>query len=118
MQTIDEMRGETGLPVVIADQDGLITYVNGHFKTVFGWTEAEVMGRPLTILIPPGLHDAHQLGFSRFLTTGKATLLNQSLKLRAVTKDGREFDAEHIITAEQSQGRWVFGATIRPLSSD
>ncbi len=115
MTTINEIMQETNVPVVLADQEGQITYVNDQFEAVFGWHASEIMGRPLTVIIPKNLHDAHHLGFSRFLTTGKPTLLNQPLKLKTVTKKGREFDAEHTIVAEQKQGQWVFGATIRPL---
>lgn len=116
--TIDELKRITDLPVVIADQEGVITYVNARFEHVFGWTRSQIAGKLLTVLIPSNLHDAHHLGFSRFLTTGKPTLLNQPLTLKAVTKDKRIFDAEHIIVAEQRDGHWVFGATIRPLSED
>lgn len=116
MATIEELKRETGLPVVIADGQEAITQVNERFEAVFGWRANEILGKPLTTIIPKNFHDAHHLGFSRFLTTGKPTLLNQPLKLNAVTKDGREFEAEHTITAEQRQGQWMFGATIRPLS--
>ena len=115
MRTIEDVRSETGVPSVIADHQGVITQVNQRFEAVFGWQAQEIIGKSLATIIPPHLHDAHHLGFSRFLTTGKPTLLNQPLKLRAITKAGREFDAEHIITAEQRNGQWMFGATIRPL---
>ena len=114
--TLDELRRQTGIPIVIADHQGLITDVNERFEAVFGWQKQEIVGKPLTTIIPPHLHDGHHLGFSRFLTTSKPTLLNQPLKLKAVTKDRREFDAEHVITAEQQQGRWIFGASIQPLN--
>ena len=113
--TIDELRRETGVPVVIADHQGVITYVNEPFEQVFQWSSHEIIGQPLVVIIPKGFHDAHHLGFSRFLTTETSTLLDRPLKLKAVTKDGREFDAEHVICAEQRQGHWAFGATIRPL---
>ena len=115
MSTIEKVRGETEVPSIIVDHRGIIAQVNERFERVFGWRAQEIIGKPLATIIPPTLHDAHHLGFSRFLTTGKPTLLNRPLKLRAVTKAGREFDAEHIITAEQQHGQWVFGATIRPL---
>src|SRR5437762_13596062 len=115
MNTIEELKQTTDVPVVIADHQGFITYINESFRTVFGWSAEEIMGKALTIIIPANLHDAHHLGFSRFLASGKATLLAQPLKLKAVTKDGKEFDAEHLILAEQHQGQWMFGATIRPL---
>ena len=115
MKTIAELRRQTDVPVVIADAQGAIIYVNAQFESVFGWRGNEIIGKPLATIIPTNLHDAHHLGFSRFLTTGKATLLNQPLKLKGMTKEGREFDAEHLILAEQEHGQWVFGATIRPL---
>jgi len=45
-------------------------------------------------------------------------LLGQSLNLKAVSKDGKEFDAEHYIIAEHHEDQWVFGAMIRPLRGD
>ena len=116
MQTIDALKRLTDVPVITADEQGLITYVNPRFEQVFGWGLKEITGKPLTTIIPTNLHDAHHLGFSRFLTTGAPTLLNQPLTLKAATKAGAIFDAEHLIVAEQRNGRWVFGASIRPLS--
>jgi PAS domain S-box-containing protein len=113
--TLGELRQERAFPVVVADERGVITYVNEPFERVFGWGAAEIVGRPLTRIIPPTLHDAHHLGFSRFIMTGTATLLNQPLALTAVTRQGKEFDAQHTIVAERQDGRWVFGAMIAPL---
>ena len=113
--TIAEAIRETEVPSVVADGQGMITYVNARFESVFGWSKDEIVGKSLTIIIPRTLRDAHQLGFSRFLMTGKPTLLGQALSLRSVTRDGREFEAEHFIVAEQRDGQWAFAATIRPL---
>ena len=113
--TLEELKREQAIPVVLANHQGIISFVNPQFERVFGWSVKEIVGKPLTTIIPGTLHDSHHLGFSRFLATGKATLLNQPLTLKAIAKDGREFDAEHCIVAEQDQGHWVFGATIRPL---
>src|SRR5258708_5761953 len=114
MKTIDEMKRVTDVPVVVVDHRGFIIYVNKPFLEVFGWGANEIVGKTLTTIIPRNLHDAHQLGFSRFVTSGQPTLLNRSVSLKAVTKDGKVFDAEHFIVAEQREGKWVFGATIRP----
>ena len=115
MKTVNEMVQEAEVPALMVNREGLISVVNKHFEKVFGWSSQEIVGRPLTTIIPKDLRDAHQLGFSRFLRTEKPTLLNQPLKLKAVTKEGRQFEAEHFITAEQLEDGWVFGATIRPL---
>ena len=113
--TIDEAMRESEVPVVLADDQGLVTYVNARFESAFGWRSRDIVGAPLTTLIPKALRDAHNLGLSRFLLTGKPVLLNRPIALKTVTRDGRELDAEHYIIAEQREGRWVLGATIRPL---
>ena len=118
VKTIAEMKRETDLPVVIADHEGFITYVNEAFQLVFGWNSEEILGKTLTTIIPRSLHDAHNLGFSRFLLTGTPTLLDQPLNLKAVTKDGKEFEAEHYIIADHQGDQWGFGAMILPLRGD
>lgn len=114
--TAMRMKLETEVPVVMTDHQGFIIYVNDCFTSVFGWSAAEIMGQLVTVIIPEGFHESHHLGFSRFLTTQRSTILNHPLRLKGVTKDGREIEAEHLIVAEQHQGQWVFMATLRPLN--
>ncbi len=115
MKTIEDVRGQKEVPMLIADQSGAVAEVNASFTAVFGWEASEVIGQSLSVIIPKHLRDAHNLGFSRFLTTGMPTLLGRPITLRAVTKEGLEFDAEHVIIAEKIGENWHFGATIRPL---
>ena len=116
MITINELKKKKDIPVVLADHQGVVTYINKQFESVWKWKSEDLVGKPLTTIIPPNLRTAHHLGFSRFLTTGKPTLLNQPLKLKVMPKDGNEVDAEHIIVAEKLDGQWAFGATINPIS--
>jgi PAS domain S-box-containing protein len=115
MKTIQEIKLETGKPVVVADQNGAITEVNERFTAVFGWTPEEIVGKPLATLIPKKLRDTHRLGFSRFLRSGRAVILNQPLDLKALTKDGREVSARHFIVAERVDAKWMFAASIELL---
>ena len=103
--------------VVVADEDGLIVFVNEGPPGILGWRAEDLIGRPISTIIPARLRDAHHLGFSRFLLTGQPTLLGRPLRLRVLTKDGRELDAEHLIVAERAPGSWSFGASIRPIAA-
>jgi PAS domain S-box-containing protein len=114
MKTIQEMKNVTNIPVVVADQDGLVMFINSKFTEVFGWSASEMVGDTLLKIIPPHLHDAHNLGFSRFLSTEKPTLMHKPLTLKAVNKQGVEFDAVHFILAEKIENRWHFASTINP----
>jgi len=115
MKNIDQIKQQTHLPVLITDQQGFIIYVNERFREVFGWNEEEIIGQTLAAVIPSSYHDSHHLGFSRFVMTGNATVLNHPLRLKAVKKDGSEIEAEHFITAEQQQENWFFAATLTPI---
>ena len=112
---IEDIKKYTDVPVVVVDNQGIFTYVNDKFCSVFGWQQHNILGQSLTLIIPPNLHDAHNMGFSRFLSTEKPTLLGKPLKLKAVDSSGKEFIAEHFIVAEKINGHWYFAATIKPL---
>lgn len=113
MKTIDEILSDDTASAVVSDDQGFITEVNGRFKEDFGWTRTEIVGQPVTTIIPGSLRDAHNLGFARFLATGKPTLLGEVLRLDAELKDGTVVSAEHLIVAERRDGRWCFAASIR-----
>ncbi|MDR3491864.1 MAG: PAS domain-containing protein [Gammaproteobacteria bacterium] len=115
MEVIEELKNNKQSPVVIADHQGLIKFINSIFEDIFYWTAQEIINQHLSIIIPKSLHDAHHLGFSRFLVTGKPTLLDRPIILSAVKKNGDIFKAEHIIHASHVSGNWLFGATITPI---
>jgi PAS domain S-box-containing protein len=115
MMTIDALNAETAIPVIIVDHEGTILHINQVFEEAWGWKKETLVGQTLTTIIPGNLKDAHNMGFSRFLLTGKPTILNQGLELAIIMANGEEATAEHHIIAEKTDGNWVFGAMIKPL---
>jgi PAS domain S-box-containing protein len=111
-----ELRLRTDVPVISADHHGFITAINDRFHEAYGWAMSDLVGKPLTTIIPRRFQDAHHSGFSRFLTTGIPTLLGQPLDLVIVTRDGSELVAEHLIVATEKDERWEFAAIVRPLT--
>ena len=115
MLTIDALKAETAVPVIVVDHEGTVVHINQIFEKTWGWQKEKLVGQTLTTIVPGNLKDAHHMGFSRFLLTGKPTILNQGIELAIVLADGTEAVAEHFIVAEKINGNWVFGATIKPL---
>lgn len=112
--TIAELkRGEA--PFVLADALGLVLEVNEPFTEAYGWTEADLRGQSLSLILPEAFQMAHHLGFSRFQSTGQSQILAHPLRLRTICRDGREVVSEHYIVAERTGEAWVFGATLTPL---
>lgn len=102
-------------PFVLANALGEVLEMNAPFREVYGWSTAELVGRPLSLILPGAFQMAHQLGFSRFQSSGRSEILGHPLRLRTVCRDGREVVSEHFIVAERSGETWVFGATLTPL---
>ena len=115
MLTIAALEAELAVPVIFTNANGIITTINQMFEKAYGWSKEELVGNLLTTIIPDGLHDAHQLGFARFLATGQSTILNQPIELSVVRSDGRKVPARHFIIAEKIDEEWVFGALITPI---
>jgi PAS domain S-box-containing protein len=81
--------------IISLDEQGLVREFNDAAEQMFGFTKAEILGKPLTPLMPPHLRDAHTAGLQRYLTTGQRHLPRWSnVELPGMTKDGREFPLE------------------------
>jgi PAS domain S-box-containing protein len=105
-------------PFVLADAMGRVLRINPAFERAFGWTIASLGGQPLSLILPEAFQMAHQLGFSRFQSTGHSKILAHPLRLATICSDGSTIVSEHYIVAEQWEGEWVFGATLTPLDEE
>lgn len=101
-------------PVITSDTNGIITSVNSSFEKEFQWPAAKLIGQPLTRIIPKNIHDAHNLGFSRYMMSGKATLLDTPLDLMIETGTGQTIAARHLISLKEKNGQAYFSAEIIP----
>lgn len=116
-KNVSDILAEQNKPVIAIDEHGLITYINDAFEVTYGWTKKDLVGQTVTAIMPPHMRDSHNFGFSRFLISEQARILDQSLQLPLYLKDGTTIDAEHYITGEKTNGAWSFAATITPKQS-
>lgn len=99
--------------MIVADELGLIAHVDDSLERDLEWPHGELVGRPLTAIIPPRFRDAHQIGFARFLATRTPALLERPLAFVVLNGRGEERTAEHFITAKSTAGGWLFASSIR-----
>jgi PAS domain-containing protein len=60
--------------IVISDEDGNIISCNKATQEIFGHTEEEVLGQPITLLMPERYRNAHRRGLERVRTVGESSL--------------------------------------------
>jgi PAS domain S-box-containing protein len=58
--------------VLFADAKGVFRLWNGGCERIFGFMEAEAVGRSLDLIIPETLRARHWEGFSRIMATGQS----------------------------------------------
>ncbi|MBI4342722.1 MAG: MASE1 domain-containing protein [Candidatus Omnitrophica bacterium] len=102
--------------IVSANTQGCIISWNSGAEAIFGYRGSEVMGKPLTMLMPERFHEAHTQGLRRLLAGGTSKVLGTTLELAGVRKDGIEFPLELSLSSwETSLGRF-FTAIIRDIA--
>jgi PAS domain S-box-containing protein len=102
--------------VISIDERGAILFANPATVRIFGYDPTELIGKPLTVLMPEFLRKLHEKGFSRYLATGQRHINWQGTELTALRKNGQEFPVE-ISFGELSRDRHkVFTGFIRDIS--
>jgi PAS domain S-box-containing protein len=102
--------------VVAANGSGRITYVNGAAERLLGWCAADLIGQPLTTIMPDRLREVHSKGFARYLSTRQANLIGRSVRVPALRRDGTEIDIELTLSAFPFDGEDLFIGSLRDIT--
>ncbi|MBI3271851.1 MAG: response regulator [Planctomycetes bacterium] len=93
--------------IVVSDRQSRVTFFNAAAERIFGYAAHEVLGGPLTRLMPARFAEAHHAGLARFLATGQAHVIGKTVELVGRRKDGGEFPVE-VSLATWSAGEDIF----------
>ncbi|MBV0902793.1 PAS domain S-box protein [Haloarcula salina] len=74
--------------IVSIDESSTIRYANPAVADVFGYDPDELVGEPLTALMPDDLAASHHEGIQRYLRTGERTLDWDAIELPGQHADG------------------------------
>jgi diguanylate cyclase (GGDEF)-like protein/PAS domain S-box-containing protein len=75
--------------VVMVDEHGAIMYANSSVFELLGYADNELVGQPLSVLIPPAVRDRHEQLVVDFRRTGAPKMMGARPVLRAVHRTGR-----------------------------
>jgi PAS domain S-box-containing protein len=83
---------------------------------MFVYVGSEVIGQPLTLLMPERLHQAHREGIKRFLSTGEARVVGKTVELVGTRRDGTEFPLELSLSSWKTDAGVFFTAILRDVT--
>ena len=103
--------------VITADESGLILFANPATKKIFGYDSTELIGRPLTTLVPEFMRKLHEAGFKRYLATGQRHIYWQGTEFTGLRKNGQEFPVEVAFGEIVTESGHSFTGFIRDVSA-
>jgi diguanylate cyclase (GGDEF)-like protein/PAS domain S-box-containing protein len=108
---------ESALDAIITiDEKSRITLVNPAVERVFGYTAAELYGKPLTMLMPEALRERHMQAVEKHIKTGRRHLPWGAVEMPGLHKDGREIPVEISYGEFKKNGRFFFIGIIRDVT--
>jgi PAS domain S-box-containing protein len=102
--------------MILADNAGHIIACNKSAQDIFGYGEAEVLGQPLTLLMPAHYREPHRQGLERFRVSGEARVIGRVVELHGLRKDGREFPLELSLSCWTAGEQTFFSGIIRDIT--
>ena len=102
--------------IISADEEGRITFWNTSAERVFGYRQKEILGKPVTKLIPKQFRSSHRKGFKRAVEAPEIDLAGAPREETGITKDGHEVSIEITVSRWEAGGRRFFTGIIRDIS--
>ena len=97
--------------LVCVDQSGTIRLVNHHAESLFGYERGELLGAPLSTLVPEQVRQIHPVYVEGYHAHPRTRLLGTDLKLSGQRRDGTEFPVDIALSPlDTEEGSWVIAA--------
>ncbi len=102
--------------IVVINSSGSIESWNAGAERLFGYREAEILHRNVSVLMPEPHAGQHEFYLRRYLGRGDSATLNRLRELTARRQDGTEFPIDLRISEMQLGDKRMFTGIIRDIT--
>jgi PAS domain S-box-containing protein len=102
--------------IVIAGGLGRIVIANAQAEQMFGYTREELLGRPVEMLLPERVRDAHVHHRAAYHSAPRTRPMGAGLDLLGRRKDGSEIPVEISLSPLQTDGGLLVTSVIRDVT--
>lgn len=102
--------------IITITSDSTILIVNPATERIFGYSAEEMIGQPLTMLMPEYLRHLHKAGITRYLETGRKHIQWSAVQLPGLHKTGNEIPLELSFAEFTRDGRRFFTGIARDIT--
>ena len=102
--------------IITIDEGGIIDSVNPAVERIFGYRAREVIGRNVSMLMPPPWSRQHDAYIQRYLKTRKARIIGIGREVRGLRKDGTTFPMDLAVSEVRVGDRRMFTGIVRDIT--
>jgi PAS domain S-box-containing protein len=102
--------------IFVIAEDDTVVFANPPVEKIFGYAPSELVGRPLTLLMPKTLRPRHREGIERHIATGTRHIPWEGVELPGLRKDGVEIPLEITMGTFVRDGRRYFTGIARDIT--
>ena len=103
--------------IVVIDARGLIEAFNPAAERLFGYSERDVLGRNVNMLMPQPYRDGHDGYLARYRRTGEARIIGIGREVQGLRRDGSTFPV-HLSVGEMAvDGETKYTGILHDLSA-
>lgn len=95
--------------IVTIDERGVIDSVNPATERLFGYPKAELVGRNVSMLMPPPYRDEHDAHLARYAATGEKRIIGVGREMEGRRQDGTVFPLDLSVSEVRDGRRWYTG---------
>jgi PAS domain S-box-containing protein len=108
---------ETASDAIISiDEQSIILFINRAATRIFGYEVEQMIGQPLTMLMPEYLRHVHNAGLKNYIETGKRHLSWEHVEVPGLHRDGHEFPLELSFGEFNKNHKHIFIGIARDIS--
>ena len=102
--------------MVTIDQRGTSERFNPAAERMFGYTESEVTGKNVSMLMPSPYHEAHDGYLAHYLQTGEKKIIGIGREVVGLRKDRSTFPMDLAVGETRQGAHRMFTGTVRDIS--
>ncbi len=103
--------------IILIDGRGRIESFNPAAERLFGYTEGEIIGRNVNVLMPAPYHGEHDGYLARYQATGRATIIGTGREVTGLRRDGTTFPLHLSVGEVVLEGERKFSGILHDLTA-
>jgi PAS domain S-box-containing protein len=102
--------------IITIDEKSKIVFANPAVEHIFGYSNDELLGQSLTLLMPRSQRRKHRVGMRKYLNNKQKKLHWEAVEFTGLRKDGSEFPLEISFKEYIENGKHFFTGVLRDIT--